>query len=363
MFQSFTRCQRHPRISLCRVALSSVFSLVAFSQLAAAESGNSFQVTVETASAVEYSPEISAFGLVQPDPTRVSTLVSEVGGVVQRVGIRPGQQIVQGDKPVTLFTDPAALSQVVQVRDAIRLAEETLNRVVPLYEKRLVLKSQVDNAQRDLADAQARLEELKSTGALDAEVSPVAPSDGIVTEILVQVGDKAVAGSALLRTFNPEALTIKIGVEAADVQSLSIGMPVEITAITGLEAGDPVPPSTSSTISAIERMVDKQTRLVSVFAVVSGAASAGFLIEQTVKVRIKLQPVSAIRVPRSAIVYQGDSPVVFVAESGKVKRREVSLIDAVDDWVYLKDGVSNGDGVVVSGQTGLTDGATIRLSK
>lgn len=260
------------------------------------------QVTVAPAKAVDYAPHIHAFGVVQPDPTRVWTLVGLVGGVVQRVDVRPGQTIAGGETPVTLLTDPAARTQAVQAQDAVRLATETLKRVEPLLKKGLVQKAEVDNAQRDLSDAQARLEELQKTGAMEANVTPAAPADGLVTEVLVQVGDQVPAGAALIRAADPSALSVRIGVEAADLASLSLGTPVKLTAITGLEASDPGPPSTKAAISAIERIVDPQTRLVPVSAIISGSAAEGFLIDQAVEARFEMPKVPAVAIPRAAMV-------------------------------------------------------------
>lgn len=322
-----------------------------------------FQVKVAHAKAVNYSPHIRAFGVIQPDPTRVSTLVSMVGGIVQRVDVRPGQTVASGESPITLLTDPSARSQVVQAQDAIRLAEETLQRVQPLYEKELVQKAEVDNAQRDLGDAKARLEELRKTGAMDAQVTPAAPADGLVTEVLVQIGDQVAAGAALMRVADPSALLVRIGVEAADVSSLPLGTLVKLTAITGLEAGDPRPPSTDATISAIERIVDPQTRLVPVSANVSGSATEGFLIDQTVRARFEMPKVSAVEMPRAALLYDGKTPIVFVNDNGKAVRREVSIIEAVEDWVYLRAGLQDGESVVTRGQTGLQDGAALRVTQ
>ena len=348
------------RLKFLVPTLFALGSMSAYLSSGIAQDGT-FQVTVAPAKAVDYAPHIRAFGVVQSDPTRVSTLVSMVGGVVQRVGVRPGQTVSNGDTPVTLLTDPAARTQVVQARDAIRLAEETLQRVQPLFEKGLVQKAEVDNAQRDLGDAKARLEELRQTGAMGAEVSPAAPADGLVTDVLVQVGDQVAAGAALIRAADPLALSVRIGVEAADVRSLPLGTPVKLTAITGLEAGDPEPPSTIAAITAIERIVDPQTRLVPVSATFSGSAAGGFLIDQAVQARFEMPKQSAIAVPRAALLYEGKTPIVFVDDNGKAARREVSIIEAAEDQVYLDAGIKAGESVVTSGQTGLQEGALLRV--
>lgn len=322
-----------------------------------------YQVKTDTAQAVEYAHTIRAFGIVQPDSRHVSTLVSMVGGIAQRVDIRPGQPITKGDTPVTILTDPAVRSQVVQVRAAIRLAEETLARVQPLYDKGLLPKAQVDNAQRDLAAANAQMQQLQAEGALDAEVKPVAPADGIVTSVLVKIGDQVSAGAALLQASDPDALLVRIGVEAADAQSLSIGTPVTFTALTGLEPGDPLAPEAKSTVTAIEYMIDPQTRLVPVSAAIAGDEALRFLIGQTVSAEFQLGKVASIRIPRAALVYEGKTPIVFVAADDKAQRRETTLIAAARDWVYVSDGVKDGETVITQGQTGLRDGASLKIVK
>lgn len=338
-------------------------ALSAFLALPASSEETSYRVTTATATSVEFTPSLSAFGVVEPDPRHVSTLVSMINGTVQRVDVRPGQPIAEGDAPITLFTDPAVKSQVIQAQAAVRLADETLQRIQSLEEKGLLPKTDLDTAQRDFADASATLAQLKASGALDPVVRPAAPAAGIVTDVLVKIGDQVPAGTALLQTADPTALIVRIGVEAADVTALSIGMPIIITALTGLEPGDPQAPRTTSTVSAIEYLIDPQTRLVRVSAEISGQEAGGFLINQAVRAYFEHEKVATIRVPRAALTYDGRSPVIFVDAQNKAVRREVTLVEATDDWVYLSGGVSEGEQVITSGQTGLPAGALLKIVK
>lgn len=322
----------------------------------------SFAVHVATATAADHSRQILAFGTIHPDPMHLSAIVSMVGGRVVRVDTRPGQPVAKGDTPVTLLTAPSARENVANARDSIRLAEETLRRVEPLFKDGLVKKAEVDNAQRNLADAQAQLDSLRAIGATDPKDSPPAPAPGMVTDVLVQVGDEVAAGGALVRIADPRALVARIGIEPADLASLPTGTSVELTALTGLEAGDPAPPVVRSTISSVERLIDPNTNLVSVFAAFSGPSADDFMIGQTVRARFTLGAVPAIKVPRAALLYQGEAPVVFIARNGKAVRREVSIVDSSDGWVYLDDGIQSGDSVITQGQAGLSDGDTVRIA-
>ena len=67
----------------------------------------------------------------------------------------------------------------------------------------------------------------------------------------------------------------------------------------------------------------------------------------------------AVLIPASAIVRDADETAVFVARDNKAHRRAVRL--GIDDGMRVEvlSGVSAGDRVIVDGQAGLPDGATI----
>ena len=76
---------------------------------------------------------------------------------------------------------------------------------------------------------------------------------------------------------------------------------------------------------------------------------------------IAQQKPDAILVPKEAIVQQGNNQVVFVNDNGKASQRPVQIGIIDNKSAEVVSGLAAGEQVVVVGQTGLRDGAAIRV--
>ena len=68
---------------------------------------------------------------------------------------------------------------------------------------------------------------------------------------------------------------------------------------------------------------------------------------------------NVVLIPAAALVREGEETAVFVASGDKAQRRsvQIGLADGTD--VEIVSGVKEGEMVIVDGQAGLPDGATI----
>jgi multidrug efflux pump subunit AcrA (membrane-fusion protein) len=70
-----------------------------------------------------------------------------------------------------------------------------------------------------------------------------------------------------------------------------------------------------------------------------------------------------VLVPLEAIVREGEETAVFVASGGKAARRPVVLGIVDSMHAEIRQGVKAGEQVIVHGQAGLPDGASITTEK
>ncbi len=69
-----------------------------------------------------------------------------------------------------------------------------------------------------------------------------------------------------------------------------------------------------------------------------------------------------LAVPEGALVLREDQKTVFVVlADNKVMQRVLKLGDAAGGWVEVRDGVKEGERIVVAGQHKLKDGLSVRL--
>ena len=71
--------------------------------------------------------------------------------------------------------------------------------------------------------------------------------------------------------------------------------------------------------------------------------------------------VNVILVPAGAVVREGEETAVFVAAGDKAQRRPVVIGLANEEQVEVRSGLNAGEPVIVQGQAGLPDGATISI--
>jgi multidrug efflux pump subunit AcrA (membrane-fusion protein) len=70
-----------------------------------------------------------------------------------------------------------------------------------------------------------------------------------------------------------------------------------------------------------------------------------------------------VLVPTVAIVREGEETAVFVVMGNKAERRVVTLGVSDDMRTEVRTGVKAGEPIIVDGQAGLPDGATVTTEK
>jgi multidrug efflux pump subunit AcrA (membrane-fusion protein) len=68
-----------------------------------------------------------------------------------------------------------------------------------------------------------------------------------------------------------------------------------------------------------------------------------------------------VLVPTQALLREADEPAVFIANGDKAERRVVTVGLSDDEHTEILSGVKAGEPVIVKGQAGLPDGATISV--
>jgi RND family efflux transporter MFP subunit len=305
------------------------------------------------------------FAVTAPQQARVVEVPHGEGDRVAR-----GDLLVQFEIP-SLSADVAARkSALAQANARVANAQAARDRLAGLMERGVAARREVDDAERDLAEARATVAEgnagLGAAQQLLARQRVVAPFDGVVVRRWHNPGDLVDTSSAdpVLRFADPARVEAEALVPASDVARIAGKQPAEVKG-----PGDVTWPATvistpaavdTTTSSARVRLALRPSSLDPRPSPPQALPPIGLPIEAAITV---MSRDVAVAVPASALVRDGDGYALFVVSAKKAARREVKVGAVSSETAEILSGVAAGETVVTSGQDGLPDGAAVSVAK
>ena len=221
-----------------------------------------------------------------------------------------------------------------------------------LFEQDLVSKQAFIDAEYQSDQARLAFEEAQrqlSYTEVRAAIS------GIVTERSVNLGDFVSVNQPLFRIVDFDSIVARIYVPEKELPRLERRQPARLTAdaLGGLVF--------SGAIDRISPVVDPGTGTIKV--TVATPRQQGLRPGMYVQVELVTSVHEhAIRIPKKALVYDNDQIFVFRLGNERTVER-LAVVPALEDTEYMEptEGLALGDQIVVAGQSGLKDGAKVRL--
>lgn len=298
-----------------------------------------------------------------------ATIMSDVEGWIFDIHVHSGQQVHKGDTLMEI--DPrrqrAAVSnfdsQKASKEAALQWARSQLQRTQALAASGVVSKQDLEQAQSNYDSAAADVK------ALDAQIvsskvqlkyySVFAPTDGIVGDIPVHVGDRVTNTTPLTTIDERNGLEVYISVPSEHSAQIKIGSPVEV-----LDADSKVLLRTN--VYFISPQVETGTQSILVKAPADKAADV-LRNMQLVRARIVWNTHAGLTIPVIAVSRISGQFFAFVAEddNGKVvaRQRPVELGEITGNDYTVLNGLKTGEKVVVSGGQNLADGMPIAIQQ
>lgn len=326
------------------------------------ESPTEESVPVETAAVTRgpVSERLTASATVE-SVNHVDVL-SEVSGRIDRIVVEEGAVVKQGallchlDNENVVHGHAKAVSTVArfdrELKDVSRLAGEG----AASRKQRDDLAYQLEQARLSLAQREREV----------ANTFVRAPINGTITAREVRFGEYVLPNRRMFSVVDLDEIVAKVHLPERWLPRLSPGLPAtaESDALKQTFSGqvlriNPVVDARSGTVQAT-------VRLDPVVEGADGAGSGGRLVPGMF-VRVALQlgvREQALLVPRRAVVYEEGVPTLFlVGEAGKAKRVSPVKLGVTDGTrIEVLEGVAEGDRVITVGQSGLKDGAPVRVA-
>ena len=273
---------------------------------------------------------------------------SRVMAQVERLNVRAGDTVRQGDVLITLQQDDfkAQLAQsdaqINAINASLTQAEKQLKRVNDLFKQGLVSVSDYD-------DAKARFDNLSANLAIakqqqtQAQVALSftkikAPISGVVVERFAEPGDTATPGKPLLALYNPQQLQLAFNVREQQAIKLAVGQTLTVT-LPALST------SMSATVTEIVPVADSAARSMEIR--LETQAQIGLMPGLYAQLRLPLVTAKGVLIDPSWVHQYGQLSMVYVKEGGHIVRRYVRLGEMVGNKQHIVTGLNPGDVLAV----------------
>ncbi|HHP7231899.1 MAG TPA: efflux RND transporter periplasmic adaptor subunit [Xenococcaceae cyanobacterium] len=248
------------------------------------------------------------------------------------------------------------LDAAIAQRDALRQALNASNKAwIAARENVKAALANVEREQARLKQAQARVGVASENLEFNRIVAPI---DGIVGNIVPQVGDYVEAGDRLTTITQNNLLELNIDIPIEQGERLKIGLPVAIVNNQGNS-------EVRGNISFMSPTVNSSQQ--SILAKATFPNDGSLQDGQYVKARVIWSEKPGVLIPTTAISRIAGQNFVFVAETTEqngettlvAKQKVVKLGDIQGQAYQVISGVKPGDNLIISGILNLADGVPI----
>jgi multidrug efflux system membrane fusion protein len=276
-----------------------------------------------------------------------SVAVARGAGVIIELKVSRGTPVNAGDT-VAVISDEGRESAVKQAEALLgqRRAEYEANKT--LIDRGDAPKNRLPELEAAVATAEAGVAAAKAEWERSNVTSPVA---GIVDEVPVQVGQAVQPGATIAEIVGPDPMLAVGAVSERQRGHLRIGQNSTIRFIDGTKV--------NGTVSFVGLSAEKATRTYRVEARIPNPDSA-IADGVTCELVVVLEPIEAVAVPRSALVFSdgGELGIRIVDGENKAQFVPVSIVDDGLQSVWVT-GVKDSTRVIVVGQDFVKDGDAV----
>ncbi|QDM16654.1 efflux RND transporter periplasmic adaptor subunit [Tardiphaga sp. vice352] len=277
---------------------------------------------------------IRAPGTIQLDERRVSVISMRSESWVQKVAdVTTGTRVRKGQPLMDIYS-PAVASAAAEYVATLRLK-------TPAGEAGYGRGSRLRLINLDVPEPV--IVDIEKSGAVPLAIAWTAPRDGIVLERNAIEGMRAQPGDVLFRIADVSAVWALVDVAERDLGAIAVGQHVNVRArsFTGREF--------AGVISVIYPQVNRDTRTARIRIELANADLA-LLPDMYIDAVIGSgSPDPVVAIPESAVLDSGSRQAVFVDKGeGRFEPRAVTLGRRSDGYVEIREGIDDGEPVVVS---------------
>ena len=274
-----------------------------------------------------------------------STSTAMLADVITQIHASVGQRVNQGDLIVS-YPSNSPQAQNEQARTGFEMSQQTYHRMQRLFEQGAISRQDLDGAKAGYDVAEANL------AASNAMIRITAPISGVITDIMVNTGERTYPGQPLFTIAGGNGYKAIINISETDIALIKRNLPVQATWNGHTMSGR---------ISQIALAMDQGTKSFRVEALFQGnnrsfhyGVTAELLINTGTKNNV-------IVVNREHIRTESGVQYVWIMQDGKAVKREIQTGMNNHLSFEVTSGLEAGDQLITQGIDLLNDGATVKL--
>jgi multidrug efflux system membrane fusion protein len=284
----------------------------------------------------------------QTEADKRAVLASRTGGIIADLPAKQGERIKAGELVLMLDAEEKQsivenTKQLLKQRQAEAAAAERLSKSGNLA------KLQADNAQSALTTARSQFDTAQAELARNRVV---APFDGVVDRVAVELGSSVMAGAEVATILKLDPIIAKGEISERDLRYLKLGDEADVRLVDG----DIV----KGRLSYISRDASSSTRTFRIEVAIPNADDT-IPAGMTAEITLRAQPADAVVLPRSVVTLSknGDLGIRAVNRDSKITFHPIDLVDDTPDGLVL-GGIPSDARIVVAGQDLVTEGDTVQ---
>lgn len=303
-------------------------------------------IVVQMVASGSLTDEILAPATVSAAPNGEAVVTAHAAGAVIRLNKRLGDPVKAGEVLATVESREAAsmAADTSVALTKVELARKRADREQRLFEQRVSPRQDLENAQAELAVAEAEARRARNTastarvGGDGRSVLVVSPLSGRITAQPVTLGSFVQPETELFRVADPRFIQIEASVTGPEATRIAPGDTATLTTPAG--------ESLIAVVRSVTPVLDRQTRAATVVLTLSGAAGQ-VTPGQALQARInpKSGRPAGIVVPEEAVQSIDGRDMVFVRTAKGFMAQPVVVTSRSGGRASIQSGLQAGQSI------------------
>lgn len=299
-------------------------------------------------------------GVVVLDKKDIISIGANLESVVKNIYVRKFQEVKKGEKLLTLKSNALLHLQKEYIEALIESENinETYERNLKLKEEGIISSKKLALSKKEKSNADLQIKLSKNyllASGLDAamlkkienshmpitQITKYARQAGIIYEINVNVGEVVSPDKSMMTLYGNGKRFIELSVPVKMIENISISD----TCTFG---------TFKASVTSIGRVVNNASQSVEVRALIED--STNIIINRVYDVKIEQKIQDAVKIKKSALVYEGTNTLVFKKVSNGYEVIRVVIISEGPTCYIVRGALSIGDNLAVTSTSALLSG-------